>query len=68
MLHREGRHWAGACVFLLRQRARLALGGQAPATNAKERLRELIDRYADAEVFDGDEVDGPAGNGFGGPH
>jgi len=36
----------------------LALGGQAPATNAKERLRELIDRYADAEAFDG----------FGGPH
>ena len=43
-------------------------GGQAPATNAKERLRELIDRYADAEAFDGDEADGPAGNGFGGPH
>jgi hypothetical protein len=37
-------------------------------TNAKERLRELIDRYADAEGFDGDEADGPAGNGFGGPH
>jgi hypothetical protein len=31
-------------------------------------LRELIDRYADAEAFDGDEADGPAGNGFGGPH
>ena len=36
--------------------------------NAEERLGELIDRYADAEAFDGDEADGPAGNGFGGPH
>jgi len=58
VLHREGGHRTGARVFLFRGRARPAIGGQAPATNAKERLRELIDRYADAEAFDG----------FGGPH
>ena len=68
MLHREGSGRAALAYFYFDNESGSALGGQAPATNTKERLRELIDRYADAEVFDGDEVDGPAGNGFGGPH
>ena len=40
---------------------------QAPK-NAYERLRALIDRYVDGKAFDGDEADGPTGNGFGGRH
>jgi hypothetical protein len=65
----EGTFWTKIFVGLLLLQIRGGvLMARAPATNAKERLRELIDRYADAEAFDGDEADGPAGNGFGGPH
>ncbi len=62
----EGTFWTKIFVGLLLLQIRGGvLMARAPATNAKGRLRELIDRYANARRR---RRDGPAGNVFGGPH